>query len=347
MTFRRLVPAVVLALFAACGTAQTASRTFHNPLLPSGPDPWVIADGGFFYYMNTTGSNLTIRRTRNLADLASAEKNVVWTPPATGPYSKQLWAPELHHIAGRWYIYFAADGDGNEGHRIYVVENAAADPMQGTWTFKGKVADATDKWAIDATVFEENGQNYMVWSGWEGNADGEQRLYIAHLQNPWTIDSPRTEISRSTHPWERVGDLPDRADAPHVNVNEGPEILQHDGRTFLTYSASGCWTDFYELGLLEQVPGSDPLRADAWRKLDQPVFRGSSAAGVYGPGHNSFFHAADGQDWLVYHANSQPHEGCGPHRSPRMQPFTWKADGTPDFGAPVSGATELQRPATP
>lgn len=343
MRMRRFVCGLALVCALLPLSAQHAG-TFQNPLLPSGPDPWVVEDGGFYYYMNTTGSNLTIRRTRNLADLASADVRVVWTPPATGPYSKQLWAPELHRLNGKWYIYFAADGGKNEGHRIYVVENASANPLDGTWTFKGKVADATDKWAIDATVFIERGQNYILWSGWEGDRDGDQRLYIAHLRNPWTIDSPRTEISRATHPWEQVGDLPNRADTPHVNVNEGPEILQHAGRTFLTYSASGCWTDFYELGLLEQTPGSDPLAADSWVKTNDPVFRGDSAAGVVAPGHNSFFRATDGTDWLVYHANSAPHQGCGPRRSPRMQPFTWKADGTPDFGTPVNPSTPLHRP---
>lgn len=327
--------------------AAPAVSTFHNPLLPSGPDPWVIQDGGFYYFMATTGANLTIRRTRDLADLANAEVKVVWTPPDAGPYAKQIWAPELHKLDGKWYIYFAADKGDNESHRIFVVENASANPMEGEWTVKGKVSDASDKWAIDATVFQSRGQKYMLWSGWAGDADGEQRIYIAHLRNPWTIDSPRTELSRPDHPWEQVGDLLGRPATPHVNVNEGPEILQHDGRIFLVYSGSGCWTDYYELGMLAAREGSNLLQAQSWTKLDQPVFRQDAAAGVYAPGHNGFFQSPDGtQSWIIYHANSAPGQGCGGARSPRIQPFTWRPDGAPDFGKPVSPTLEMKGPGS-
>ena len=350
MSLRRLLSfcaaASTAALVTVASCAQSAAATtFHNPLLTSGPDPWVMTEGNFYYYMNTTGRNLTLRRTHNIADLAHAETRVVWTPPANGPYSKQIWAPELHRMDGKWYIYFAADRGDNESHRIYVVENASANPMEGEWTFKGKVNDVTNKWAIDATVFEDRGQKYMLWSGWQGDDDGEQRIYIAHLRNPWTIDSPRTELSRSDHPWERVGDLPDRPAMPHVNVNEGPEILRHGDRIFLVYSASACWTDYYELGLLQTEEGMDLLRAESWTKLDRPVFREDTKAGVYATGHNGFFRSLDGKEnWIIYHANSAPHQGCGNTRSPRMQPFTWDKDGMPDFGTPVPLSTELQAP---
>jgi GH43 family beta-xylosidase len=43
-------------------------------------------------------------------------------------YSKELWAPELHFIKGKWYMYFAADDGNNNNHRIYVLENPTADP---------------------------------------------------------------------------------------------------------------------------------------------------------------------------------------------------------------------------
>src|SRR5216683_467988 len=49
----------------------------------------------------------------------------------------------------------------------------------------------------------------------------------------------------------------------------------------------------------------------------------------------SFFKSPDGRDWLLYHANSRPRQGCGWHRAPRAQPITWKADGSPDFGEPI------------
>lgn len=322
------------------------SMTFHNPLLSTGPDPWVVTANGFYYYMNSTQKNLTIWKTRDITDLQHAEKKVVWEAPETGAYSHDIWAPELHQLDGRWYIYFAADDGKNESHRIYVIENASADPLEGTWTFKGKVSDATDKWAIDASVFEDSGQKYMVWSGWEGDNDGEQRIYIAHLKDPWTIDSDRVLLSYPKYPWEHVGDLPNRPAMPHVNVNEGPEILKHDADIFLVYSGSACWTDYYELGVVRAKSGANLLDAAQWTKYDHAFFKQSREAGVFGPGHNGFFKSPDGkQDWIIYHANPKTGEGCGRFRSPRIQPFSWNADGTPQFGEPLSTGQELPKPS--
>jgi len=199
--------------------APGAGDGFTNPLLEVGPDPWVILWKGFYYYSNSTGTNLTLRKTADITDLRHAITKAVWTPELGHAWSKEIWAPELHRWGGKWYIYFAADAENNTSHRIFVVENDSDDPMEGTWTLKGKVADSTDKWAIDATTFEMRGRHYLVWSGWEGDSDGQQNLYIAHMSNPWTIDSPRTRISAPAYPWEQHGDLPGR----HVNVNEGPK----------------------------------------------------------------------------------------------------------------------------
>jgi GH43 family beta-xylosidase len=302
----------------------------RNPLLDSGPDPWIVRKDGAYYFMATTGRDLRIRRTRNLADLRSAESKVVWRPPAAGPYSHDIWAPELHFLSGKWWIYFAADAGKNESHRLWVLEGCPGDPLDCSWSLKGKVADASDKWAIDGDVFEDEGKMYLLWSGWPGDSDGTQNIYIARLSNPWTVDGKRFLISTPKYKWEKVGDRP--GDPPHVNVNEGPATLQRNGRIFVTYSASGCWTDAYALGMLTAKAGADLLNAKSWVKSPEPVFTGSD--GAVSPGHNSFFQTADGKDWIVYHANARPGQGCGDTRSPRAQPFSWRADGTPDFGSP-------------
>ena len=333
-----------------------AQAPLVNPLLPSGADPWVTTHDGFYYYMNTTGNSLAIRRVRNMADLAASEATVVWRPPANGPYSRDIWAPELHFLHGKWYIYFAADAGANASHRIWVLENDSADPRVGEWRMKGKVTDGTDRWAIDATVFEHASRLYMIWSGWEGEVNGAQNLYIAELADPWTVKGARVKLSTPEFPWEKVGDLKprreseenpgaNRLDPLHVDVNEGPEILRHGDRIFLIYSAGGCWTDYYSLGMLSAAAGSDLLNAGSWKKSALPVFWQSPKAGAFGTGHGSFFQSADGkEDWMLYHANPESGQGCGRQRSPRAQRFTWRSDGTPDFGRPVPVGVEMARP---
>ena len=322
--------------------ASPPQPVFTNPLLPSGADPWVVFRDGFYYYMQTTGNNLSIWKTADIGKLAAAPKKVIWRPPPTGPYSHEIWAPELHFLADKWYIYFAADAGSNETHRIWVLENASPDPTAGEWILKGKASDPSDKWAIDATVVEQNGQLYLAWSGWPGDRDGEQDIYIARLKDPWTVDGNRARVSAPQYSWEQHGDLPGR----HVSVNEGPEFLTHGASIFLLYSASGCWTDDYELGMLQASATADLMKPASWRKSREPVFTSSPDAHAFGAGHNGFFKSPDGkEDWIVYHANPAAREGCGGQRSPRAQPFQWKADGTPDFGRPVGVGTPIPAPS--
>ncbi|WP_208112423.1 glycoside hydrolase family 43 protein [Pedobacter metabolipauper] len=311
---------------------KTESKGFQNPILPSGADPWSTYKDGFYYYTHTLGNRLEIWKTKDLSDLKHAERKIVWTPPAGTSYSKEIWAPEIHFIGGKWYMYFAADNGNNNNHRMYVIENASADPMQGEWQFKGKVSDTSDRWAIDGTVFEYKDQLYMLWSGWEGPINGTQSIYIAKMKNPWTISSERYRISSPVFDWEKDGSFT----APKVSVNEGPQILEHKNKLFIVYSASGCWTDSYALGLLTFKGTNNLLDSVSWIKSKEPVFKKSIDNGVYAPGHNSFFKSPDGkEDWILYHANDAPGQGCGGHRSPRAQRFSWNKDGSPNFGVPL------------
>jgi GH43 family beta-xylosidase len=327
-------------------TISYSQQTFTNPLLSSGADPWCVYKDGYYYYTNTTGRNITIWKTKNMGNLATAESKIVWTPPATGPYSKEIWAPEIHYLQGKWYAYFAADSGNNFNHRIYVLENASTDPLQGTWVMKGKLVTPEDKWAIDASVFENKGKIYLIWSGWKGDVNGEQDIYIAMMKNPWTTIGKRTLVSAPTYIWERIGNLNNPNDVRHVNVNEGPEILKHGSQLFLIYSASGCWTDTYALGMLRADVNADLMNASSWTKTDHAVFQKSEKNKVYATGHNSFFTSPDGnEEYILYHANSEPGQGCGSHRSPRAQKFAWNADGTPNFGEPVAEGVELPIPS--
>jgi GH43 family beta-xylosidase len=346
MRFNVIFICLALCTLSVRFTLAQQAKTFINPLLPAGADPFSIYKDGYYYYTHTMQNKLVIWKTKNLADLATAENKTVWEPPAGTKYSKEIWAPELHHIKGKWYMYFAADDGKNENHRMYVIENASQDPLQGEWTFKGPVTTPEDKWSIDADIFEVKGQYYMIWSGWEGDTNGQQNIYIAKMTNPWTVSGKRTKISGSDFDWEKHGDLHDKNNPPHVNVNEGPQFLKHNNKIFIVYSASGCWTDFYALGLLEASDGADLMKASSWKKHPQPVFKQSVKNKVFAPGHNSFFKSPDGtEDWILYHANSEPGQGCGRFRSPRAQKFTWNADGTPNFGVPVKEGEALMIPS--
>ncbi len=316
-------------------TRLTKDEKFTNPIMPGGPDPWVVQKNGVFYYTFTQGSKLVLIQTKNLSELASGLRKDIWTPPANQAYSKNIWAPELHEINGKWYFYFAADDGANANHRMYVLENSSPDPMQGSWVLKGRVSDPSNLWAIDGTVLNYKGELYMMWSG--GNAGAPpQNIYIAKMSNPWTITGDKVMIATPNYDWEKKGNP----------INEGPQVLFNpDGRVFVIYSGSGYWSDGYCLGLLSLKNNGDPMNPGDWTKNPQPVFSMLASSKAYGPGHNGFFKSPDGkEDWIVYHARSVANDGNA-GRSPRMQRFTWNTDGTPNFGAPSNIDIPQTRPS--
>ncbi|NQX66529.1 family 43 glycosylhydrolase [Paenibacillus alba] len=337
----------VITVTAAGGVTAKAtvtvkdSGTFMNPIVPvssgaGSADPSVVFKDGYYYYVKSENDGLIqVAKARRLQDIGTAPRITVYTPPAGQMYSKELWAPEIQYLNGKWYIYLAADDGNNNNHRMYVIEGNSQD-AQGTYTMKGKIADATDKWAIDGTVFTKSDNSmYFVWSGWDGDANVRQNIYIAPMSNPWTISGPRVLLSTPDQAWELHGT---------PNINEGPEILSKDGKIFIVYSASGSWTDDYTLGMLTNTDGN-VLSPASWTKSG-PVL--SKAASAFGPGHNSFTKSPDGtEDWIVYHADLKSGGGWG-NRTVRAQKFTWNADGTPNFGTPVAyGASVQEASGTP
>lgn len=257
--------------------------------------------------------------------------------------SALIWAPELHYIDGKWYIYFAAARgtdivNGLFDHRMFVLENDSDNPLQGEWTEKGSIRTDIDSFALDATSFEHRGIRYLVWAQKDPAIEGNSNLYIAELANPWTIKSPQVMITKPEYDWEKIGFL----------VNEGPAVLKRNGNIFITYSGSA--TDHhYCMGMLTASEESDLLDPASWTKSDVPVFQSDPEVSAYGPGHNSFTVSEDGsEDIIVYHARSYT-EIIGdplydPNRHTRAQRFTWREDGTPDFGKPVADAVKLESP---
>ncbi|MFM1945446.1 MAG: hypothetical protein RI897_4428 [Verrucomicrobiota bacterium] len=309
-----------------------SSGLIRNPVMASGADPWVICRGEFYYMCQSRRGSIWVGRFRRLRDLGMAEWVKVWTPEPGTEHSRELWAPELHHLRGRWYIYVAADDGENRNHRMFVLEGDEEDPRLA-FRMRGRLAADTDRWAIDGTVLEMPGGGlYFLWSGWEGFENVAQHLYIAGMSDPWTIRGERVRISSPEHVWERRGE---------PWVNEGPQVLWRGGRLFVIYSASGSWTDDYCLGQLSWG-GGDPLDPASWSKKPEPVF--SSAGDVYGPGHCSFVRTRDGEeDWMIYH--SAKHRGAGWNRRVNMQRFGWTADGDPDFGVPRSSMEGMKPPS--
>lgn len=317
------------------------SREYNNPLVEQRADPWVYKHTDGYYYFTASVpeyDRIEVRRSTTIEGLTTAEPVVAWSKYETGPLSANIWAPEIHYIDGKWYIYFAAartteTTDGLFDHRMFALENASANPLEGTWVEKGQVKTAWESFALDATTFQHKGKLYYVWAQKDLNIEGNSNLYISELSNPWTLTGPQTMIATPEHDWETIG----------YKVNEGAAVLKRHGRILISFSASA--TDFnYCMGLLVADEDSELLEAASWTKLTNPVFQTNEENGQFGPGHNSFTVNENGEDVLIYHCRNYKEITGDPLYDPnhhtRAQVFHWNEDGTPNFGVPVKDARQ-------
>jgi GH43 family beta-xylosidase len=341
-----------LVLGAACSATPTAdaptsspaaAATFTNPVLGQGADPFVTVVDGRYWSVQSVGAGesaatrVTLRSADSLASLGDAEDRLIFAGGDEGSPCCEWWAPELHEIDGRWYVYVAADDGDNINHRTYVLE---ADAIEGPYRFAGQLELPGDRWAIDATVFTAGSTRYVSWSGWPGKTNGQQNLYLAELATPTTVRGKAVVVSEPQLDWET------RAGTVGVLVNEGPAALVRDGKVFLTYSGSGCWTPDYAIGLLTADEDADLLDPASWTKDPEPLFAASEAEEQYGTGHHSFFTSPDGsQTWFAYHSVTSPEGSCGADRVVSAQLLGEGPGGRPDFGVPSGSTIPIPLPA--
>ena len=136
---------------------------YREPWIMQRADPYVYYKDGCYYF---TGSlpqynGIALRRSDSLKGLADAEETVVWKKLVSGPMSEHIWAPELHYLEGKWYLYFAG-GEKDDIWKIrpYILECEGQDPINDPWMERGmmQAADGDEfsfrAFSLDMTVFE-------------------------------------------------------------------------------------------------------------------------------------------------------------------------------------------------
>jgi GH43 family beta-xylosidase len=333
---------VSMGLAAAPGPASAAPAVttpgpgvrYTNPLVPQRADPHIFRHtDGLYYYTATVPEydRIILRRSATIQGLSTAAERVIWTRHPSGEMAAHIWAPEIHFINGRWYVYFAAGrSDDTFRIRMYVLESSGADAFNSTWTEKGRLVTPWDTFSLDASTFVHNGVRYLIWAQQPPGVAVNSGIYIARMSNPWTITGTPALLSTPTLPWETIG----------FRVNEGPAVIIRNGRVFMTFSASATDAN-YCMGLLTAPASADLLNPASWSKSQTPVFVSNDATSQYGPGHNSFTVSEDGRsDIIVYHDRDyrdivgDPLDD--PNRRTRVQKLYWNANGTPNFGIPVA-----------
>ena len=287
-----------------------------NPViteLRKSADPFVTFYNGAYYSCYTDTHGVYVSKAASLDTLAAAEEHCVFDRCG------EWYAPELHKIENKWYIYGApADLEGYTTHTMSVLVSESDDPLS-PYTFKGQIKGLENKWAIDGTLLYANNKTYMIWSNGE--------LLISEMSDPFTLIGEQYVIAKPELPFETVMNP----------VAEGPFVLKKDNLIHIVYAASDSRSDDYCLGLLTCKNGNVTDK-DSWIKSETPVFK--KANGIFGPGHCSVtqYKTSDGmRDIMIYHANSVSGSGWN-GREVYLQPISYE-NGYPVFGEPQQEIT--------
>lgn len=309
-------------------------QKYNQPWILQRADPYVYRHMDGWYYFTAsipTYDCIALRRAKTLAGLQEAEEKIIWKKHESGPMSEHIWAPEIHFLFGKWYLYFAG-GEREDVWKIrpYVLECQGSNPMEDAWIEKGKMQRAKDDsfsfeaFSLDATVFENKGEYYYVWAEKVSVGNQISNLYIAKMESGYQLKTSQVMLTTPDYAWERVG----------FWVNEGPAVIKRNGKIFMTYSASETGVD-YCVGMLTIDEDADLLDPACWKKERYPVLRTCEERKIYGPGHNSFTVDENGNDIMVYHARTEAKiEGnplYNPNRHAMYMRIKWAEDGRPVF----------------
>lgn len=293
-------------------------HTYKNPIIKRSDayntaDPYVLRHDGYYYHCYGNETGVYITKAKELWDIGDGETIQVYDCSQEGALPS-WFAPELHRLDGKWYIYAAPNYD-RWLHVMTVLECDGESPC-GRYENRGMMRGLENKWSIDGTILTYGGERYFVWTSCA-------ELYIAKMADPYSITGKVTVLTKPEYAFEtRVG-----------LVNEGPAVLYKNDKIHIAYSANDSRDDAYCLGLLTFC-GGDILEASNWTKSEHAVFE--QTAEIFGPGHCSFTTVTKGGeeiDYIVYHANLVSGSGWN-GRNVFVQPFTWDADDMPVFGKP-------------
>ncbi|WP_299781826.1 family 43 glycosylhydrolase [uncultured Formosa sp.] len=306
----------------------------NEPIVEQRADPFIYKHtDGYYYFTGSVPSydSIELRRAKTLNELQDAETFHVWKKHETGPMSQHVWAPEIHYLDGRWYIYFAAS-EVNDIWKLrpYVIECRGQNPLMDEWIELGQMqaADGDNKsfndFSLDGTVFENEGKRYFCWAEKTGGQFAASNLYLAEMESPIKLKTNQFMLTTPDYDWERVD----------FWVNEGPAVIKNEGKIYITFSASATGS-CYCMGLMEANENTDLMDRNSWTKSRNPVLQSDYNKNIYGAGHNSFTVSEDGVPICVYHARDYENiEGdplFDPNRHARIMDVKFDESGKPIF----------------
>ena len=341
---RRLTAGVLLtlALFVAPALGSHpvtfAATTYTNPIvatIPGGgkvtdcPDPAIIksqtaGDNNWYIYCTSDPLSDADKDSSgtyhfHLMAILKSPDLVNWTyvgdvfadDPSWLSSATALWAPDIHFFNGKYYLYYAAESTPSGGGSAIGV--ATSSSPAGPWTDSGgPVIEPGARATIDPMVVDDGGQKYIFYGSYYGGIKA------------------RTLSADGLHS--------DPASEKQVIIDnryEATFLLKHGDYWYFFGSATNCCNGpltGYSVFVGRSTNILGPYVDQQGVSLSDPQVGGTPAISMngnrwVGPGHNSVFTDAAGQDWFLYHAVDRNHpyfDGTtNTERSLLMDPLDW------------------------
>jgi arabinan endo-1,5-alpha-L-arabinosidase len=281
---------------------------FFNPVINTDfPDPGAVVgpDGTYYAFAtNGNGRNVQAEHSTDLVhwtQLADALPTLpTWAQPG------RTWGPDAAVMADgvHYDLYYTAwsRATGQEAVGVATATNPA-----GPYTAVGSaplVAQYNIGGAIDPSVFTAtSGIRYLVWKN-DGNSMGiDTQIFVQQLSSDGlSLVGSATSLIRQDQPWEG-------------SVVEGPNLIQHNGKYYLFYSANAYNTAAYAEGYAVSNSIFGP-----YTKPGGPLV--ATENGVIGPGGGRVVTGPDGNTWMLYHS----WENNFAYRSMSIDRLDWNGD---------------------
>lgn len=280
---------------------------YEFPVAWNKADPCITKWKDKYYFISTNDLDrehtIYIREADSIPELVTAQQIKILDAYTYPHLVDLLWAPELHIINDRLYVFHAGTAKGfyEEQCHVMVLKEGGNPTVASDWEMPVRVIKKDGSYlygeqgiTLDMTHFEAGGVHYVCWSQRQFKpVDQGAWLYIACVDpdKPWQLTTEPVLLSMPEYSWANN----------HTFVDEGPFALFKDGKIYLTFSSAAV-DSTYVVGLMTADPNSDLTNPDNWVKENYPLLSSRSVVGEFGTGHNAYVTDDDGLVWNTYHA---------------------------------------------
>ncbi len=344
-----LVLVGLLTVPAVASAGPVTALPYHNPLkllLPSGAtaqscaDPFVLrvpaakVTSWFLYCTSDplTDNDLDAQGNLVIHNIPTYQSTdlIHWVykgeafPTTPSWVTGGMWAPDVVHRDGRYYMYFTASstditstGCDPATQGCSAIGVATAPTPAGPWQASDTPVvppDSAGHWKFDPEVIYVNGTGYLYYGSYYGG------IFARTLSANGMSADPASETPIAID-----------------NRYEGTFIVRHGGYFYFMGSASNCCngplSGYAVFSARSRSPlgpfvDRDGVSILASRVGGTPVLMQNGNRWV-GPGHNAVITDYSGQQWIVYHAipRNDPYFGGQPginHRPALIDPLDWQ-----------------------